>query len=424
MKIAIIGSGISGLVVANELHQQHEIDLYEANGYPGGHTNTIDVEIAGKNLSIDTGFIVFNNWTYPNFIRLIESIGVEYQKSQMSFSVSSEQDNLEYSGSSFGTLFAQKRNWLRPQHYLMLKDILRFNRQSPKVLEATNLRETLGEYLQRNKYSRYFIDNYIVPMGSAIWSTKPSEMFDFPARTFIGFFKNHGLLSINKRPTWYVIKGGSRQYVEKLIEPFSNRIHLNTPIKKIYRRSGVVEITTESGETHLYDKVFIACHSNQALAMLEDPTTNEQKVLGSIRYQHNEAVLHTDINLLPKRRSVWAAWNHQVNRKGGPVVLTYNMNILQNLQSDSTFCVTLNNTEAISPEKILKRIDYEHPLFNQAAITAQNKWSTISGVNNTYYCGAYWGYGFHEDGVKSALRATKLFKKSEHYEKQNLHRTY
>ncbi len=425
MKIAIIGSGISGLVVGNSLFQDHDIDLFESNTYVGGHTNTINVEVARKRYSIDTGFIVFNNWTYPNFIKLIEKSGVQYQKTDMGFSVSSEPDNLEYSGSSVGALFAQKRNLFRPSHYRMLLEILRFNKEAPKILTANGDRRTLGDYLLQNKYSRYFIDNYIVPMGSAIWSTDPADMFDFPAQTFIRFFSNHGLLSVNNRPTWYVIKGGSSSYVKKLIKPFSEKIKLNTPVKFVDRSSGSVRIVTANGKSHFYDKVFFACHSDQALAMLKDPSKEEKQILGNIRYQHNEAVLHTDTSLLPKRRSAWAAWNYHIGKKSNRVVLTYNMNILQNFKSETDFCVTLNNTEAIAPEKVMYRVDYEHPVFDQAAINAQSRWSDISGRNNSFYCGAYWGYGFHEDGVNSALRAVRLFNEQDYsHEELYLRRAY
>jgi predicted NAD/FAD-binding protein len=406
------------------LHAKHEIDVFEANSYVGGHTNTVDVQLGDEQHAIDMGFIVFNNWTYPNFIKLIKSIGVEYQKTEMSFSVRSDKDDLEYSGNNIRTLFAQKGNLLRPAHYKMLFEILRFNYQAPKILDTRDQTQTLGDYLKHHHYSRYFIDNYIIPMGAAIWSTDADKMFDFPARTFIGFFKNHGLLSINNRPQWYVIKGGSRTYVEKMTKPFRDHIHLNTAIEKISRDSGSVKVVTQNGDTHFYDNVFIATHSDQAIAMLEDPSAMETKVLSQIRYQYNEAVLHIDTRSLPRHHAAWAAWNYHVMNKRTDVILTYNMNILQSLKSDTVYCVTLNNTDAIAPDKILRKTDCFHPVFDQPAIDAQREWLPINGVNNTYYCGAYWGYGFHEDGVNSALRAINLFNKNQDYEKQRFRRTH
>ena len=422
MRIAIVGTGISGLVAAHKLYREHDIEIFETNSYIGGHTHTVDVQHNTDNLPIDTGFIVFNNWTYPNFMRLIESAGVEYQPTSMSFSVRSDRDNLEYNGSNLGSLFVQKSNWLRFRHYRMLAEILRFNRQAPTELYNDNPSETLGDYLLRQQHSRYFIDNYILPMGAAIWSTDPEKIFDFPARTFIGFFRNHGLLNLQNRPQWYVIKGGSRNYVEKLTAPFRHRIHLNTPVTGIDRRSGLVKIRTATGDVLHFDKVFIASHSDQALAMLQDPGALEQEVLGAIRYQYNEAVLHTDTGLLPKRRNAWASWNYHVAEQNDRVVLTYNMNILQGLNSKTVYCVTLNNTDAIAPDTILRKIDYDHPVFDLAAIRAQKRWGEINGVNNTYYCGAYWGYGFHEDGVNSALRAVKLFNSNEVHEELHFRR--
>lgn len=416
MRIAIIGTGISGLVAAHKLACDHDIEIFEANAYVGGHTNTIDVKHGADSVAIDTGFIVFNDWTYPNFINLMTSLGVEYQPTDMSFSVRSDRFDLEYNGSSLGKLFVQKSNWLKLPHYRMLSEILRFNRQAPSVLYRDNVTESLGDYLFKNQYSLYFIANYIVPMGAAIWSTDPEKMFEFPLKTFVSFFKNHGLLNLKDRPQWYVIKGGSRNYVEKLIAQIKHRIRLNTRVTGIDRRSGLVKITTANGDVRYFDKVFIASHSNQALAMLSDPSTTEKEVLSSIHYQHNEAVLHTDTGLLPKRRDAWASWNYHVPQHNDRVILTYNMNILQNLNSETVYCVTLNNTDTIRSDKILYKIDYEHPVFDRAAISAQKRWTEINGFNNTYYCGAYWGYGFHEDGVNSALRAVNLFNSNENHE--------
>ncbi len=410
MRVAIIGTGISGLVVAYKLHKKHSIDLFEANDYVGGHTNTITTELLGQRYSVDTGFIVFNNWTYPNFTKLLEELQVNSQKSNMGFSVSSALTGLEYCGSSLNGLFAQRRNLANPKFYHFLLDIVRFNKKSIQILNQEPGNLTLGNYLQSQNYSREFINNYIIPMGAAIWSTDPANMLEFPAHTFVRFFKNHGLLNIKTRPTWYTITGGSKKYVDSLTKPFLNKIHLNSAIKQIIRHQNHVELYTEHNERHTYDAVFIATHSDQALSMLSKPSTAEKEILGSIHYQKNEAVLHTDETLLPKRRTAWAAWNYHIpSGHNNNVVVTYNMNILQNIKAPRQFCVTLNNRSSINPDAIIKSIQYEHPLYNVATINAQQRWPEINGQNNTYYCGAYWGYGFHEDGVNSALRTCKTF---------------
>lgn len=410
MKIAIIGSGISGLVVAHKLQHQHDITIFESNNYIGGHTNTIEFEYEGEAMAVDTGFIVFNNWTYPNFIELLHELRVAYKPTDMSFSVKSDSNKLEYSGSSLNSLFAQRSNLLRPSFYKMLADIMRFNKESVEFLETGDETLSLGHYLTANRYSEQFINHYIVPMGAAIWSTEPSMMLDFPALYFIRFFKNHGLLSIDNRPQWYVIKGGSKRYVEALTKPFLNDIHLNSAVVSVERQGNQVEITCSNNHVEKFDRVFIASHSDQALAMLKDPSPAEQRILSAIKYIPNEAVLHTDQSLLPKRRLAWAAWNYHIPAdQQSSVAVTYNMNILQNLDSATQFCVTLNNTDRIAPEKIIKRIQYHHPFYDHGTTAAQSTWQEINGVNLTYYCGAYWNYGFHEDGVKSALRACELF---------------
>jgi predicted NAD/FAD-binding protein len=408
MKIAIIGSGIAGLTAAWRLHRHHDIEIFEANNHIGGHTNTADVHYQGIDYAIDTGFIVFNKRTYPNFIALLKELNVDYQPSDMGFAVSSQRSGLEYSGSSLNAVFSQRRNLVNTSFYKLLIGILKFNRRAPAFLKHANRDFSLGDYLNRYHYPQPFIDNYIIPMGAAIWSTDPEKMLEFPAETFIRFFKNHGLLSVSNQPQWYVIKGGSKEYVSKLIAPFRDAIHTNTPVEKIIRQPDHVDIITASGKQR-FDVVFIATHSDQTLAMLEEPSAQERRILGAIKYQHNEAVLHTDTSLLPKNKRAWAAWNCFIPASGDRVMLTYNMNILQNLQAPCEFCVTLNNSAAIDPDSIVKRIDYSHPVFDRASIDAQKNWGDISGTNRTYYCGAYWGYGFHEDGVNSAIRATDLF---------------
>jgi len=422
MKIAIIGSGIAGNVAAYYLHKDHDITLFEANDYVGGHTHTHSIEWQGRHYSIDTGFIVFNYRTYPNFTRLLNELMVPVQPSNMSFSVKCETTGLEYNGNNLNSLFAQRSNLLRPSFHRMLRDILRFNRHAPSLLQNGDDSLSLGAYLQQEAYSQEFIQNYIIPMGAAIWSTDPQSMQDFPAHNFVRFFHNHGLLSVNDRPTWYVIKGGSNQYVKKLIQPFRDRIRLDTPIDCIQRFSTHVEITPHSQPTERFDAVFIASHSDQALAMLNDATPLEQEILGAIPYQQNTAILHTDQSVLPKRRLAWAAWNyHLLPQNPSRVALTYNMNILQGLDAPEQFCVTLNNDAAIDESHIIKRMRYHHPVFTPAGMAAQQRQQEINGPNRTYFCGAYWRYGFHEDGVVSALNAIKHFNEN-HYAQLHLRR--
>ena len=422
MKIAIIGSGIAGNVAAYHLHKDHEITLFEANHYVGGHTHTHTIEWQGRQYSIDTGFIVFNYRTYPNFTSLLNELAVPVQPSNMSFSVKSETTGLEYNGNNLNSLFAQRSNLLRPSFHRMLRDILRFNRHAPSLLQNCDDSLSLGTYLQQEAYGQEFIQNYIIPMGAAIWSTDPQSMQDFPAHNFVRFFHNHGLLSVNDRPTWYVIKGGSNQYVKKLIQPFRDRIRLNTPIDCIQRFSTHVEITPRNQPAEPFDAVFIASHSDQALAMLNDATPLEQEILGAIPYQQNTAILHTDQNVLPKRRLAWAAWNyHLLPQNPSRVALTYNMNILQGLDAPEQFCVTLNNDAAIDESRILKRMRYHHPVFTPAGMAAQLRQQEINGPKRTYFCGAYWRYGFHEDGVVSALNAIKHFNEN-HYAQLHLRR--
>ena len=410
MRIAIIGTGIAGNVVAHKLHRQHDITVFEAGSHAGGHTHTHDIPDNGNTHAIDTGFIVFNDWTYPGFIALLDELGVESTATAMSFSSSCRSTGIEYSGSSLNTLFAQRRNLLRPGFHGMIRDILRFNRESRELLQDDDADLSLGQYLAENNYGNLFINNYIIPMGAAIWSTDPQLMLSFPAVNFIRFFYNHGLLNVKDRPQWRVIKGGSREYVKKLTAGFIDRIQLNTPIVAIQRAPTHVTVQTASGMKQQFDHVFIASHSDQALDMLSDPTQRERDVLGAIPYQKNEVVLHTDTSLLPRTKRAWAAWNYlSRGRDAARVSVTYNMNILQHIQSGSTYCVTLNDTENIDPEKIIRRLCYDHPVFTASGIAAQQCQREINGVRRSWYCGAYWRNGFHEDGVFSALQAVKHF---------------
>jgi predicted NAD/FAD-binding protein len=413
MKIAIIGSGIAGNVVAYRLAKQHDITVFEADNRIGGHTNTVDVVAAGTRWAVDTGFIVFNDATYPNFISLLDDLRVESQPSDMSFSVSNRSSGLEYNGASLNSLFAQRSNLLKPSFYRMLVDILRFNREAPKLLDDPASTVSLGDYLEANGYSKEFVDHYVVPMGAAIWSATPGGMRSVPAAFFIRFFHNHGLLSVNERPVWRVIKGGSRRYVEKLVAGHRDRIRLNAKVQWIHRQPEYIELKTQGGVVERFDRVFLACHSDQALHLLADPTPQERAVLGAIDYQENEAVLHTDPSLMPRRRRAWAAWNYHVpeglENPDGKVALTYNMNILQGLKAPIQFCVTLNHTREIDPHKIIEVINYSHPIFTEKAVAAQKHHRAINGDRRTYYCGAYWRYGFHEDGVVSAMTALDHF---------------
>jgi predicted NAD/FAD-binding protein len=411
MKIAIIGSGIAGNVAAYHLNKDHDITLFEQNSHIGGHTHTHSIDDATGNLSIDTGFIVLNDRTYPNFIKLLEELDVDIQKTEMSFSVKCENTGLEYNGNNLNTLFAQRSNLFSPVFYRMISDILRFNREATEAINDTHSDQSLGDFLHNGKYSEIFINKYIVPMGAAIWSTNPQDMFSFPARFFFRFFLNHGLLSVNDRPQWYVIKGGSNSYVKKLISGFEDRIRTDCPVEKIVRHDDHVEIHTQSHGVERFDYVFIASHSDQALNMLQHPSTLERDTLSAIEYQENEAVLHTDRSLLPLRKKAWASWNYHIPTDArSNVALTYNMNILQGLKTDNTYCVTLNYTDQIDEGKILKTIQYDHPIFTPKSIIAQENHRLIDGTSRTYFCGAYWRNGFHEDGVVSALNAISHFK--------------
>ncbi|MGB5628797.1 MAG: FAD-dependent oxidoreductase [Woeseiaceae bacterium] len=409
MKIAVIGTGIAGNVIAYKLRQNHEISVFESGSYIGGHTNTVDVTENGRQIPVDTGFIVFNDRTYPNFIRLLDDIGQESQQSEMSFSVKTEDNALEYSGSSLNTLFAQRRNILRPAFHRMIRDILRFNKTSLSGTDHLDYSKTLGDYLFENGYGQEFVDHYLVPMAAAIWSAEPVAVLDMPVKFLARFFANHGLLQLKDRPTWRVIKGGSRQYVEKLVAGHRDRIRLNTPVQSIRRVGDRVELRSASGGTEMFDFVFVACHSDQALSLIADPTAAEREVLGAIRYQPNEAILHTDVSLMPARRRAWAAWNYHVPQNAARhVAVTYNMNILQGLQTEQQYLVTLNNDRRIDPAKIIRTVQYEHPVFSHESVVAQQRQAEIN-CDRTFFCGAYWRNGFHEDGVVSALQALAHF---------------
>lgn len=414
MRIAVIGGGISGMLSWYLLQQEHQVTLFEANDYLGGHTATVEVEVAGQSYAIDTGFIVFNDWTYPVFNKFIGELGVEKLDTEMSFSVKNSKQNLEYNGNTFASLFAQKRNILRPSFWRMLADIVRFNKLGKQLVAADHpdLDLKLGEFLQKYKFGKGMRDNYLLPMGAAIWSAGLTEMPSFPVRFFLRFFNNHGLLNLADRPQWAVIKGGSKRYVDALLNKVGTQnLRLSQQISSVVRNEQGVIIHFANGTTEQFDKVVFACHSDQALALLgNDATTDEQTILGAIAYQQNEVVLHTDTRLLPQRRAAWASWNYNLDAtERSRATLTYNMNILQRLQAPVTFCVTLNNSTAIATDKILGSYRYAHPVYNMMTMAAQLKRNLINGQNHSYFCGAYWYNGFHEDGARSAVDVAAMF---------------
>ncbi len=420
MKIAIVGTGIAGNLAARELARDHEITVFEADQRIGGHVHTVELEHGGKSWSVDTGFIVYNERTYPNFCRLLDELQVPTRESRMSFSVRCERSGLEYCGHTLNTLFAQRRNLLRPSFHRMIRDILRFNREAPTLLDGPDENLSLGSYLVRESYSREFVEHYILPMGAAIWSAEPRRLRGMPAGFFVRFFHNHGMLDLKDRPVWRVIQGGSVNYMNRLIAGHRERIRAGMPVRRLRREEDAVWVECEGHAPERFDQVFLACHSDEALALLEKPTEAEREVLGAIPYQANEAVLHTDASLMPRRRLAWAAWNYHLPAEPKKqVALSYNMNILQGLDAPVDFCVTLNNTEAIAPEHVIRRISYRHPVFTPEGIAAQQRHKELNGTQRTWYCGAYWRNGFHEDGVVSALAALEHF--HEQHGTQELH---
>lgn len=411
MKIAIIGSGISGLTAAYYLHAHHDITVYEANPYVGGHTNTLDVEFGGESHRIDTGFIVFNDWTYPNYIRILDELGVASKATCMSFSVRCDRTGLEYNGNNLNTLFSQRKNLCNFRFYRMLWDILRFNRCASSVLQDCSDQLTVERYCREERFSDQFVNQYLFPMGAAIWSCPPEKFAQFPIRFIVEFYRNHGLLNILHRPTWRVIANGSRTYVDALTSTFRERILLNCPVQSVSRGSDSVRVQSSKLGVQHFDHVVFACHSDQALAMLTDSSDLERKLLGAFPYESNTATLHTDESVLPHSRRAWAAWNYHIcNDAVAKATVTYDMNILQGLQSKYTFCVTLNGEDRISPAKIIRSIKYHHPVYTTRRAEVQQRHHELIGVNRTSYCGAYWGNGFHEDGVNSAITVCERLK--------------
>lgn len=411
MKIAIIGSGISGLVAALRLHREHDITLFESNSYIGGHTNTIRVDLDDETQHVDTGFIVFNRANYPGFDSILNELGVESQPTCMSFSVSNADGSFEYNGTNLNRLFAQRSNLVRPRFYGMIKDILRFGKDVKQLLaDPTEEHESVNEFVSRHGYGEWFISRYLVPLGAALWSC-PTETFRmFPIR-FVGeFLANHFMLQVGGRPEWRVIRGGSSRYVEKLIQPFADRILTNSPVNKVFRNDAKVEVCMDQ-ESMSFDHVIFACHADQALNMLGDPNQLESELLSLFPYQKNEVFLHTDSSVLPRRQLAWASWNAKIMEAQPDgtngverAAVSYNMNILQSLESKHTFCVTLNEKELVDPEKLIGQFTYHHPLFTIPRSEAVQRHQELLCQNRSSFCGAYWGYGFHEDGVQSAFR--------------------
>ncbi len=413
MNVAVVGSGIAGMVTARRLFDAgHSVTVYEARERLGGHTATEEVTVNGRSYVVDTGFIVFNERTYPGFCALLDELGVTWTASDMSFSARMEAADVEYNGTSTAALFAQKSNLFRPAFWSMIRGILRFYKEAPELLKDEDQPgpgPTLGEVLEKGRYSRAFIDWHLVPMACAVWSGIPDEILSFPARSLVRFFANHGFLQVDDRPPWLTVNGGSRAYAEALMAPLLPHVRLSSPVEAVcVHGPGRVEVRTEAG-TETYDSVVLACHSDQALRMIEDPTASEREVLGAIRYQPNRVVLHTDPSLMPKRQAAWAAWNVHVaarrEAKAEPVRVTYWMNSLQSIEGPDDLFVSLNCESEIDPASVLKAKTFSHPIFDQGAIAAQRRFDEINGVRGLYFCGAYWSFGFHEDGVQSARRA-------------------
>lgn len=415
MRIAVVGTGISGLVAARELSRHHDVEVFEAEPRLGGHTHTHDIEVPGRAdpLVIDTGFIVFNDRTYPNFRRLLDELGVAEQASDMSFSVHNEATGLEYNGTSLNTLFAQRRNLVRPRFWGMVRDILRFYREAPAVLKNPDRDLTLGRFLAEGRYGRTFIEDHLVPMGAAVWSARPEALWDFPMEFLVRFFDNHGFLQVDERPQWKVIAGGSRSYIEPLTRSFADRIRLSTPVVELRRVTThdgdeLVRLRTATGQMAIFDRVVLACHADTALRMLSDVTPLERFVLQAFPFQENVAVLHTDRALLPKRPLARASWNYHVTKPASECsTVTYWMNLLQGFEAEQDYMVTLNRQDEIDPSKVLRTITYQHPIFTRESIAAQARHTEIDGSSGVHFCGAYWGYGFHEDGVRSGLAVAR-----------------
>jgi predicted NAD/FAD-binding protein len=409
MRIAVIGSGISGLAAGWYLSRKHEVSLFEKEPRLGGHTNTVIVDAGGHSIPVDTGFIVHNDRTYPNLVKLLAELGVETQPSDMSFSVTNRQTGFEYSSHGINGFFAQRSNLFRRQHYLLLAEVLRFYRTAPKLLEQPEASATtIGDLVDEGRYHPVFTERYLYPMASAVWSMSRDAIRSFPALTLLRFFENHGLLGINKHFPWKVIRGGSNTYIPLLAERFKDRVHMGARIVSVSRQETGATLNFADRQAMTFDQVVFSCHGDQVLALLEKPTDTERDVMGSFKTSSNVATLHTDSSLLPKRPRARASWNYNLGMSASSAAtVTYHMNRLQSLQAPQDYCVTLNGEDAVDPSKVLRRIVYHHPLYTPEAVRAQGRWNEISGRNRTHFCGAYWFYGFHEDGLNSALRVAR-----------------
>lgn len=411
-RIAVIGGGIAGLVAADRLDRDHAVTLIEADSRPGGHTNTVEVDDPRGALAIDTGFIVFNEYNYPRFSRLLAELGIDSQPSDMSFSVRCDRSGLEWAGShSLSTLFGQRRNLMRPRFWRMLADILRFGRQAERMLsEDGDDGLSVRRFAAQSGYSTAFVEHYLLPLGASLWSCPPNRFGDFPVRFVIEFLDQHGMLRMRGRPAWRTVRGGARRYVDALLARRHGELRLGTPVRSVQRHADHVEVVTAAGAER-FDEVVLACHADQALALLgSDASAAECEVLGTFPYTRNEALLHTDTATLPRTRRCWAAWNHRRPADpGAPAPVTYNMNILQRLPAAATWCVTLDGADYVDPTRVVRRIEYHHPQYTPARAAAQARHGEFIRVNRTSFCGAYWGFGFHEDGVRSALAVARAF---------------
>ncbi|WP_413975625.1 NAD(P)/FAD-dependent oxidoreductase [Stenotrophomonas acidaminiphila] len=403
MRIAVVGSGIAGLASAWLLSQAHEVVLFEAADYLGGHTHTHDVSVGGRQYAVDTGFIVHNPDHYPLLTRLLQALDVPTQPTTMSFSVHNGRSGLEYNATSLDALFCQRRNLLSPRFLGMVRDLFRFYRQAPALLDGEGPGPGLGDWLQANGYGAAFRDEHLVPMASALWSSPPRQILQFPARYLVQFMANHQMLQVSGRPQWRVVRGGSARYVDALRARWTVHERLSCPVLAVRRHGDRVSVDSAAG-SEAFDQVVLACHSDQALALLADASDNEQAILGAIGYQPNEVVLHTDASVLPRRRKAWAAWNAFVPGDGdAPCTVSYCMNLLQGLDAPEPLVVTLNRSEAIDPARVLRRLVYQHPVYTPQSVAAQQRRAVIQGQNRTWFAGAYWGWGFHEDGMRSAV---------------------
>jgi len=415
LRIGVIGAGVAGLTAAWLLQKKHEVVLFEENSYLGGHTHTISIpDGPDAGTPVDTGFIVYNAKNYPSFIRLLDKLGIQGQSSDMSFGFYSRKKNLMYNSYVPKGLFAQKLNVFRPSFLLMVRDILRFNKQATADLAADAFGDmALGAYLDKGNYSRAFRDYYIIPMGAAIWSTPLNLMLDFPVSVFMRFFHNHGLLALEGRPQWLTVQGGSRTYVDAMLKGFRGRALTGRKIRSVKRNDKEAVVVDESGEQHRFDYVVIGTHADQALKILENPSPEEQELLGAWSYHFNTAVLHTDETLMPPLKNAWASWNYivepEADASAAPVSLTYHMNRLQSLKTARQYFVTLNTSRRIPAQKVIREMSYTHPMYDRKSLDTQKKLSGLNGKNRTFYCGSYFGYGFHEDAVKSSFQAVSHF---------------